>query len=525
MNKPTWLLLFIIPLLFTNCGSETPETDPIFDRKIPIKKRIQLALEKELTTEIGFDQSFATQLTEFYKARDYRPLWTNDSMVSEKGELLQSLLKNQNAVGLPSTRLQTNERNKIEQHIVVKELEMTAQFSQLLNDLKVGIMDTSKNHMRPKLPCATPDLTLRLRQFDTVQQWGSWFASMGPELPDYRNLAKALFDRVYNKTVSNKSFKIPTFKEDSLKAHDQSKLALIEKGYLASSGSEEDYKTSLEKFQEDHALKPDALLGKYTCELLGESEQHQIERTVLSLERWRWRSKFPEKYIWINIPEYVLRLYINDTMYSEHRVVVGKPENTTPQLTSTIRSIVALPFWTQPQSIASKEFLPAQKANSNYAARNHYKVYRGGQEVDPKSINWKKYKENNMPFRITQDPGEDNALGLVKFEFNNKYGVYVHDTPSKSFFNKDVRAYSHGCVRCQMPDSLARYILYRDKRQKFLPDSLDSVISRKEHMVIPLHEPITVQIDYITVTATPEGKLCYRADVYKRDEEYLKWMK
>ncbi len=519
-------LMFLSTVLcITACKTDRPPTDPVFDDKIKMKERLEMALDQDLVEELGFDEKFAEQMAEIYKSRDYRPIWVNDSMLSKRGSKFYSFIKNPNAIGLPSTRLAKNQKKKYDKELIVRELEMTAQFAQIINDLKIGIMDTSVNKMRPKLPAENELVLAHLNEFDDVKSYASWFASMGSPNKYYQRIAKALFYRVYGQEISSKSFTIPSIKDDTLKSRELAREALVEKKYISKGASDEEFEEGLKAFQLDHALKDDAVLGKYTVELLGESEQHQIDRTILSLERWRWRSEFPEKYIWINIPEYLLRFHINDTLYLKHRVVVGKPENTTPQLTSSIRNIISLPFWTQPQSIASKEFLPAQKANSNYATKNHYKVYRGGVEVDPHSINWRKYKETNFPFRITQDPGTDNALGLVKFEFNNKYGVYVHDTPSKGFFNRDVRAYSHGCVRCEMPDSLARYVLTRDKRQKFTRDSLDTVIVHKEHRVIPLHQPITIQIDYITVSVSQQGKLIYHADVYRRDEEYLKWMK
>lgn len=519
-------LMFLSTVLcITGCGTDRPATDPLFDDKIQMKKRLKMAVDEELMVELGFDEKFAEQIELIYKNRDYRPIWVNDSTLSKRGMKFFSMIKNPNTVGLPKERLVHNKKDKYKTELIVRELQMTAQFSQIINDLNVGIMDTSVNKMRPKLPAGNENVLARLNEFDNVKSFAGWFASMGSPNKYYQRLAKALFYSTYGKEISQKSFTIPSIKDDTIKSRQLSREALIEKKYISENASEEEFEEGLKTFQLDHALKDDGVLGKYTVELLGESEQHQIDRTILSLERWRWRSPFPEKYIWINIPEYELRFFINDTLYTRHRVVVGKPENKTPQLTSSIRNIITLPFWTQPQSIASKEFLPAQKANSNYATKHHYKVYRGGVEVDPHTINWKRYKENNFPFRITQDPGDDNALGLVKFEFNNKFGVYVHDTPSKGFFNRDIRAYSHGCVRCDMPDSLARYVLRRDERQKFLPDSLDSVVARMEHLVVPLRKPITIQIDYITVSVNQKGKLVYHADVYKRDEEYLKWMK
>ncbi len=521
------LILVIVTLSLGSCKTETPDTDVIFDRKVPIEERLKEALDREFLEEMGFDPSFNEVILDFYSKRNYQPLWCNDTLMNAKGKYLKSLMKVPYAVGIPPTRLQRSKLSKHEWTMVVQELELTAQMAQLCQDLKIGIMDTSINKMRPLKPCSIDVLTTKLDQIDTVTSWENYFAHLGPDNKYYYRMSKAIFYRCIGDTaISKKSFTVPTFKDDTLNSIVQAKAALVEKQFLQTTAcSDEEYEEALKRFQLEHALKDDGKLGKYTCELLGESEDHQLRRAMLSLERWRWRAKFPERYIWVNIPEYMLRLYYNDTLFLEHRVVVGKPENMTPQLTSSIRSIISLPYWTQPQSIASKEFLPAIQSNRNYAAKNHYKVYRGDKEVDPKTINWSRYSENNFPFRIKQEPGEDNALGLVKFEFNNKFGVYIHDTPSKSFFNRDVRSFSHGCVRCDMPDSLARQILRRDEKNKFLPDSLDSVISRKEHLSIPLRKPIMIQIDYITVSTDKEWKLVYHADVYKRDEEYLKWMK
>lgn len=520
-------ILLSLTTIFISCESETPDTDVIYDRKTPIEERLKIALERGFLNEMGFDEKFNEVVLDFYSKRNFKPLWCNDTLMTSKGKFMKSTLKKPFAVGIPPTRLQRNKLTKHQWTMVVQELELTAQMAQLGQDLKIGIMDTSVNKMRPYTPCSVEVLEKQLSNIESVTDYATFFANMGPENRYYNRMAKVIYYTCTGpKKLSAKSFTIPTFKDDSVQSIVLAKEALVEKGFLSStSAAQSDYEEALKEFQLEHALKDDAKLGKYTCELLGESEEHQMKRAVLSLERWRWRAKFPERYIWVNIPEYMLRLYYNDTLYLEHRVVVGKPENMTPQLSSTIRSIISLPYWTQPQSIASKEFLPAIQANRNYAAKNHYKVYRGDKEVDPSTINWKKYSENNFPFRIKQEPGNDNALGLVKFEFNNKFGVYIHDTPSKSFFNRDVRSFSHGCVRCDMPDSLARHILRRDEKNKFLPDSLDSVISRKEHLSIPLRKPIPIQIDYITVSLNKEWKLVYHADVYKRDEEYLKWMK
>lgn len=518
--------ILILTTLFMSCGSEIPATDPVFDKTLAINERIELAINEGFIKQMGYSEAFEKSISDFYKQRNYSAVWSNDSMVTPSYVRFKHFFNQPNVIGLPSTRLMKKENKKLEKALVYKELLMTAHLAQTYHDLHIGFMDTSINKMRPVLAAKPEILEQLISQKDTVKRWDKWFAFFGPNVGNYQQLAKVLFNTTYNKAISDKTFKIPEFKKDTLECLKQSKAALKEKGYLKTIDvDDQTFEDSLMSFQVKHGLKPDAKLGEFTIMMLSESEQHKINRAVLSLERWRWRAPFPERYIYVNIPEYTLRLYYNDSLLSQHNVVVGKRENRTPQLTSRIRNIIAMPYWTQPQSIASKEFLPAIQANSNYAAKNHYKVYRGNMEVDPKTINWKKYKEKNFPFRVKQEPGSDNALGLVKFEFANEFGVYLHDTPSKSFFRRDVRSFSHGCIRCEMPDSLARFILRRDEKNKMLPDSLDSLIARKVHMPIPLRKPVTIQIDYITVVATGVGEIRIHPDIYGRDEEYLKWMK
>ncbi len=522
------LLLFLAlttTLTLIRCSSEIDKTDPIFDQKVSLKKRISLAIESDLLTKLNFPEGIKDSVYAFYKSRDFRPVWANDSMLVPKGTKWKELLDFPCALGLPDNRPFKFKQDSLTNTSIVQEFVLTARLAQLQQDLKVGFLDTAISAYRSIVSIDLKSLNRSVVQMDTVKNWGMWFAKMGSARPEYQALARGLFRYASKKELSTIHFEVPALVEDSLRCLELAEESLIDKGYLdPKKTDDESFWDAMGRFQADNGLKPDGVIGIYTRKALNESMRFKCHRAILSMERWRWRAPFPERYLWVNIPEYKLRIFYGDTLYSEHRVVVGKPENQTPQLSSKLRAIVSLPYWTQPQSIASKEFLPAIQRNSNYAAKNHYKVYRGETEVDPTTINWKRYKEKNFPFRVRQEPGDDNALGLVKFEFNNKYGVYIHDTPSKGFFNKDIRAYSHGCMRCEMPDSLARYILTRDDRQKMTRDSLDTLINRKEHFSIPLRKPIPMQVDYITVVVNEKGGLLFFPDVYDRDEKYLKMM-
>lgn len=322
------------------------------------------------------------------------------------------------------------------------------------------------------------------------------------------------------------TFDIKSIKYDTLEAKTKSQEALISKGYLTSGSLDSAaYIDALTQFQLDNGLKPDGVIGKYTSKALNESTHHKLERILLSMDKIRTRAERPNKYIWINIPEYKLRFYENDNLISDHNIVTGTTSNQTPELVSKLRKIVVYPYWNVPYSISSKELLPAVKRNTAYLEEHNYKVFKNEEEVDPYSVSWSSIRQNAFPFKIRQEPGPGNALGLIKFVFNNAFSVYFHDTPSKSLFNVDVRAYSHGCMRTQNPVDLAKAILERDKRgrrfNRTIPDSLDNLLGRKENYDIKILDPVPIFIEYQTVTRFNDKMITY-IDIYGRDEEYLK---
>ena len=325
------------------------------------------------------------------------------------------------------------------------------------------------------------------------------------------------------------SYDIETVKIDSVQAISKTTKALISKGYLEESKSKDSlaFIIALKTFQAQNGLKKDGVVGKYTSWALNESTYKKVLRTSLMLEKLRKREKYPEKCIRINIPEYKLRFYVNDSLKRVHNIIVGKTEYQTPELASKVKDIIVYPFWKVPYSIASKEILPAAKRSSAYFSKNNFKVYRGDHEVNPYNINWKNIKKNSFPYTVIQQPGPGNSLGVLKFEFHNNFSVYVHDTPSKSLFRADVRSFSHGCMRCEHPIELGKTILDYDslkmKRNDITADSLDSLLTIGDNYRIKLIDPIPIFVEYNTVYADREVLIFY-LDIYKRDEDYLKIM-
>jgi murein L,D-transpeptidase YcbB/YkuD len=160
--------------------------------------------------------------------------------------------------------------------------------------------------------------------------------------------------------------------------------------------------------------------------------------------------------------------------------------------------------------------------------KHNYKLFKKEVEINPDSVDWSTIKQNSFPFRIRQEPGSNNSLGLIKFDFYNVHSVYFHDTPSKSLFSAYVRAYSHGCMRTQNPVDLARIILQNDKyRNRFnnvISDSLDSIFARGVNHEVKLLSPVPIFIEYQSVSRDKEDMVIY-LDIYGRDEEYLSIMR
>jgi murein L,D-transpeptidase YcbB/YkuD len=224
-------------------------------------------------------------------------------------------------------------------------------------------------------------------------------------------------------------------------------------------------------------------------------------------------------YVRVNIPNFNLDIYKNGKVFYTTRIVVGKPTNQTPIFSDEIEHVIVNPTWNVPASIATKEMLPQLQANP--AALNGYQVFAniGGRfrVVNPYSIDWRNVDMRKI--QIKQPPGERNALGSVKFMFPNPYAVYLHDTPSKSLFQRDYRAYSHGCMRVMDPWSFADALLTYDPNVN--ASAIQKLVGGPERQ-INLTRHIPVHITYFTAWVDDDGKLQVRGDVYGHDRRMEK---
>lgn len=285
---------------------------------------------------------------------------------------------------------------------------------------------------------------------------------------------------------------------------------------------DDDLENALKVFQKNHGLNEDGVLGKNTVKALNVS----IEQRITQLEKNKKRIEdlplsLLGRYILVNLPDYRLRVVDDDQDTLVMRVIVGgrSRAHRTPLFAGELSYIVLNPRWHVPQSIAVKEMLPKLQKDSAYLSKQNIKVIQTidgqTQTLDSTAIDWSQVDSSTFDFRFSQDPGDGNALGHIKFIFPNKYNVYLHDTNNRSLFQNDVRDLSHGCVRVEKPLDLAKTVL------KDLPEWTETKI--KSHYgkggekVVTLPTKIPVHIVYVTAWVDDEGVTQFRDDVYGYD--------
>ncbi|MBC7570211.1 MAG: L,D-transpeptidase family protein [Spirosoma sp.] len=237
-----------------------------------------------------------------------------------------------------------------------------------------------------------------------------------------------------------------------------------------------------------------------------------IEQIFATLNTYRWLNRFagPQRIV-INIPSATLRLIDARGMTRLHsRVVVGAPTTPTPGMTALIPGLVLYPYWNVPRSITVRELLPKIRRNpvAVLNSLNMQVIDRSGRVVNPDRVNW---SDRSFPYRLRQSTGCDNALGLLKFEVNSPFAIYLHDTNARQVFGRDSRFLSHGCIRVEKPAALANLLL---GYVRFKPDYLTTCPVNAQPRTLPLPHPVPVLITYNIIDVDEQGGIQVYKDVY-----------
>ncbi len=270
---------------------------------------------------------------------------------------------------------------------------------------------------------------------------------------------------------------------------------------------------AVKAFQKAEGLKQDGEVAKRTLSALNTVKKPAklTERELLAnLEFWRWMPRdFGRDFVLVNIPDFTADVVRDGEKIHTTKVVVGKPTTQTPLFSGVMQFLIVNPSWNVPESIRIKEFLPEIRRDPQAFFYNHgYEAVRDGQVVDPSTVDW---DTEITKVGIRQPPGDDNALGHIKFMFPNQHAVYLHDTSSRSFFARDVRALSHGCVRVDKPLDFAAAVLKDDPT--WTAEKVSALYGGPEQRIDLTHR-LNVHIGYFTVWVDDKGVVQHRNDIY-----------
>jgi murein L,D-transpeptidase YcbB/YkuD len=279
--------------------------------------------------------------------------------------------------------------------------------------------------------------------------------------------------------------------------------------------------SAVKRFQTRVGLEPDGVVGGSTLTELNVPVAQRIDTLRVNLDRGHvLLHDLPPRFVVVNVAGFWAYLFENGEPVWRARVQVGTPYRRTPIFRSDISYLVFNPTWTVPPGIIAKDILPAARKDPAAITRKGLDVIdRNGGVIAPERVDWSSFRSGNIPYALVQQPGPDNALGRVKFMFPNAYSVYLHDTPSKSRFEAEARAFSSGCVRVERPFELAERLLAEP--DKWNPDSIQRVIATGKITNVTLAQKVPVLLTYWTAWVDKADELSFRPDIYKQDAEWL----
>lgn len=414
------------------------------------------------------------------------------------------------------------------------DLILTDGLLKLIRDMSVGRLDPDVVDPKWSIPRASFNAAEFLQQALLVDNFKIRLNSLIPESEQYQQL-KAAAARYQHYVELGDWHKIPAM--PVLRAGDEhenlsairDRLAFEDDSVSHVRPSKRNYYDAdleqvIKQFQRRHSLNTDGVIGPATIRAMNISAAERLQQISINLERLRWLpDDLGYRYIMVNLANYQLTAIEDNQVKLNMRVIVGKKKRSTPSFSSEMTHIVLNPKWYIPNKLARKDLLPKQQSSPGYFDRYNIRVYNyeGGKknEISPDSVDWQSVSEQHFPYSLVQDPGKKNALGRLKFVTPNQWSIYLHDTPSKSLFNKSQRTFSSGCIRVENPLALAGFSLSGIST----PQPIQEIISSNESYSAKLERPLSVYAIYATVWLDG-NEVVFSPDSYQRDQRMVKYL-
>lgn len=466
------------------------------------------------------NDTLARRLRSFYNARNYEYAWFSENGVTEQGRSFWNLHEYYATYGNDTTFGNKELKKRMnalvsEDSLSVKatdksiantEIALTNDFIQyVIDNYKQG--EIKRKEMERFVPYKKEDAMTYADSLLTKKHRDNKYYS------DVNEPYKLLQEQLKKYVEINKKggWKPVNTTEKKIKNGSSSPAVLAIKQRLAITGElpaadtsllfDDALESAVKKFQVSRGLTPDGIVTTALIKEMNVPALKRIEQLLINMGRMRWMLNHEdENLIIVNIPEFVLHVYEGKNKAFDMNVVVGKEGHNTTIFTGNLNQIVFSPYWNVTPNIVQKEILPSIKRDPQYLAKNNMEEV--GSPVD------------GIPV-IRQLPGPKNSLGKVKFLFPNSYDIYFHDTPAKELFNKDKRAYSHGCIRLSDPVKMANYLLRN--QPEWTPEKIDSAMNSGEEEYVKVKKPVPVLITYYTAWVDENGVLNFRDDIYNHD--------
>jgi murein L,D-transpeptidase YcbB/YkuD len=535
------------------------------------------------------DSSFAIRSSEieyfdtlksFFSARDYHPLFIKDFENTSSINPILNLFSNAWEHGIQPALyhldLIKNEISKMSGssaerylHMSNAELLISDALLKYAYHLRYGVVDPNKifpdSYALPVVDSAKKDIFKPLNSENIFE----YLKGLQPKNPQYKKLQAAL--KHFSDLDTSGWKKIKNNSQTNLIVERLALLGFIDTTKINMSdfnNKDSVFIKAVAKFQIANGLNGDGKIGQPTIDKLNVSKNDYIEKIKLSMERMRWSTYSDStRYILVNIPDFRLHVIQNGQEQFEIKVCTGrkKPSNyeeqfkqylksrrnrpddwETPQVGAEVSYLVLNPTWTVPPSIIKEEIYRETVKDSNYLQRKNFKVFKNGKLVNLAEVDLRKFSPNRIPYSFVQDPGAGNALGKIKFMFRNKFGIYLHNTPTRAPFSRSNRAVSHGCIRVEKPFQLAEFLLKNNSKWtldyikietgfavadqtkiaefKQVRGELRRNSSYGKTTEVKLDQHIPVFVDYFTAWVNDEGTINFRSDVYDRDKILKKYL-
>jgi L,D-transpeptidase YcbB len=517
----------IASLLCYHYGQTEPAKQPL-QKEIPVLQSAfnQLSLDSSAVeffiNQSNLSDSTAAKLLTFYANRNYQYAWLSEKGLSEQAQYFWNLHNQYLKLTKDSSIFDKRLHNTVEELLAGENELPNNRYSQAQLELQLTshFLTYLKYAYTARLDPRDLQWHIPMKKIAAVSLLDSLFAATEEGLNQWEpvnrqyRLLKETLHQLYNlqksgtwteiqpqdKTVFHKGDTAAVIRAIKKRLHLMGDLPFPDSTAVFDNAT----MRAVKRMQQRFGLTRDGIIGPQVLRALNVPLEKRIQQLLINLERMRWLPQWPGgKRIVVNIPEYKVHVYEGAKEVLNMNIVVGKAATKTVIFSGELKYIVFSPYWNIPASIVRNEVLPELRRNANYLVQHNMEIYG---------------KSNGMPL-VRQKPGIANALGNVKFLFPNKYNIYLHDTPAKSLFENNTRAFSHGCIRLNKPFDLAMYLL--KDNPVWTNEKVRSAMHRQTEKWVTLQKPVPVFIVYLTAWVDARGRLNFREDIYGHDQRMM----